>query len=129
MAISWLAVLKAVPWSEVIGNAPAVAEGAKKLWGTVSGKANAPVQPPPAAASPAPGSTPLQSRVALLDAAVSDLHAQMLASSGLIKALADQNTELIRRIETLRVRLLWLASVVGVMAVVGAVLLLVRVTG
>jgi hypothetical protein len=129
MAISWLAVLKAVPWSEVIGNAPAVAEGAKKLWNTVSGRQDAPVRPPPAASSPAPGSTALQSRVALLDAAVSDLHAQMLASSGLIKALADQNTELIRRIETLRVRMLWLAGAVGVLAVAGIVLLLARVAG
>lgn len=129
MAISWLAVLKSVPWSEVISNAPAVADGAKKLWSTVSGRPDAPVRPPSAAAAPEPGSAALQSRVALLDAAVSDLHAQMLASSGLIKALADQNTELIRRIETLRVRLLWLAGVVGVMAVAGIVLLLVRVAG
>jgi hypothetical protein len=28
MAIAWLAVLKSVPWSEVISNAPKVADGA-----------------------------------------------------------------------------------------------------
>lgn len=35
MAIGWLTVLQNVPWSEVIGNAPKVAEGAKKLWGAM----------------------------------------------------------------------------------------------
>jgi hypothetical protein len=32
MAIGWLAVLQLVPWSDVISNAPKIAEGAKKLW-------------------------------------------------------------------------------------------------
>ncbi|MDB5964602.1 MAG: hypothetical protein JWQ72_1102, partial [Polaromonas sp.] len=34
MAIGWLAVLQWVPWSDVIKNAPKVAEAAKKLWNT-----------------------------------------------------------------------------------------------
>ena len=38
MAIGWLSVLKSVPWEEVISNAPKVAEGAKKLWKSVSHK-------------------------------------------------------------------------------------------
>ena len=41
MAIGWLAVLKMVPWSDVIENAPKVASGAKKLWNSV-GKKSAP---------------------------------------------------------------------------------------
>ncbi|MDP3225514.1 MAG: hypothetical protein Q8M96_20455, partial [Rubrivivax sp.] len=32
MAIGWMTVLKLVPWGDVIKNAPAVAEGARKLW-------------------------------------------------------------------------------------------------
>ena len=32
MGLSWITVLKAVPWTEVVRNAPAVAEGARKLW-------------------------------------------------------------------------------------------------
>jgi hypothetical protein len=48
--------------------------------------------------------------VAELQVAVADLHQQMLASSELIQALADQNTQLIRRVEVNRVRLLWLAA-------------------
>jgi hypothetical protein len=105
MAIGWLAVLKSVPWGEVISNAPKVAEGAKKLWNAVSKK------------PPSPG-MPLQSQLAQLEASVNDLHSQMLASSELIKALADQNTQLIRRIELNRVRVLWLAGVTAAVAIV-----------
>ena len=32
MAIPWLAVLKIVPWNDVIRNAPQLAETARKLW-------------------------------------------------------------------------------------------------
>ena len=109
MAIGWLTMLKSVPWGEVISNAPKVAEGAKKLWKTVSRK------------PPSPGMAPsLESELAQLQASVNDLHGQMLASSELIKALADQNAELVRRIELNRVRLLWLSGTVGILAVVAA---------
>ena len=53
----------------------------------------------------------------------------MLASSELIKALAEQNTQLIRRVEANRVRVLWLAAaiaVVGVVAVASLALTLAR---
>ena len=38
MAINWMTLLAAVPWTEVIKNAPKVADSAKKLWHTVGGK-------------------------------------------------------------------------------------------
>jgi hypothetical protein len=107
MAIGWLNVLKSVPWGEVISNAPRVAEGAKKLWQAVSRK------PPASAARPS-----TESELAQLRAAVDDLHKQMLASSELIKALAEQNTELVRRIELNRVRLLALGAAVAVVSIV-----------
>ena len=53
----------------------------------------------------------------------------MLASSELIKALAEQNTQLVQRIEANRVRVVWLAgatAVVGILAVSSLILLLVR---
>ena len=53
-----------------------------------------------------------------LEAAVADLHSQMLASSELIRELADQNAQLIQRIEINRVRVLWLGSVVFVTTMV-----------
>ena len=49
-----------------------------------------------------------------LETTVAELHTQMLASSELIKALADQNTALVKRVEAHRVRLLWLSGVVAV---------------
>ena len=96
MALGWLTVLKSVPWGEVISNAPKIAEGAKKLWRSVSRQA------------PAPG----------LQASLNELHGQVLASSELLKALADQNAELVRRVERHRVRLLWLGCAVAVVAVI-----------
>ncbi|MES2954318.1 MAG: hypothetical protein V4711_02625 [Pseudomonadota bacterium] len=133
MAIGWLAVLQMVPWSDVIKNAPKVADGAKKLWHAVGKKP--PLAPPLATGTGVQLSPEAQAIAALqvhvlgLEAATQELHEQMLASSELIKALAEQNTQLIRRAETNRVRLLALAGVtalVAVIAVVGLTLALAR---
>jgi len=60
----------------------------------------------------------LQAHVLSLESATQELHEQMLASSELIKALAEQNTQLIRRAEVNRLRLLLLAGVTLVIAVI-----------
>lgn len=132
MAIPWLVVLQSVPWAQVISNAPKVAEGARKLWNAVSKKSpvqETPVKSPDAATSPASASiAALQVRLAAMERATADLHDQMLASSELIKTLADQNAQLIGRIEANRVRVVWLAGatvVFGLIAVLGLILFLV----
>ena len=116
MAISWLSALKLVPWSEVISNAPLVAEGAKKLWGAVV-KPGTPPESDSAAApstdSEMPQMAQLQAEVAALRAEVSDLHRQMVESSALIKALAEQNAQLVAQVQSTRVRLRWLAALAG----------------
>ena len=114
MAIGWLTILKSVPWTEVIRNAPKVAEGARKLWNAV-GKQRAADEAADAGAQPAASHEPhtleaLEARAAALEAAVSDLNQQMLASSELIKELAEQNAQLVKRIEANRKRTLWLAA-------------------
>lgn len=125
MAIAWLSVLKTVPWGDVISNAPKVADGAKKLWSAVAKK-------PPAAEFPAASAQPalspeaqsvalLQAQLAAAEAEVSGLHNQMLESSELIKALADQNTQLIKRFEVSRIRILWLAGAIVVLGVVAGI--------
>ena len=125
MAIGLLSVLQMVPWGDVIGNAPKVADGAKKLWSAVAKK-------PPSAELPAASARPalspeaqsiaiLQVQLVAAEAAVSDLHNQMVASSELIKALADQNTQLIKRVEANRIRVLWLSGATVVLGVVVAV--------
>ena len=125
MAIGWLSVLQLVPWGDVISNAPKIADGAKKLWSTVAKK-------PPETDFLAAGSQPrllpqaqaiavLESQLALAQLALETLHGQMLASSELIKALADQNTQLVKCAETQRIRTRWLSVATGVLALAFAV--------
>jgi len=114
MPISWITVLQSVPWSEVISNAPRVAEGARKLWGMVTRREGqddgVDASTPPVAGEPPATPQQLQARIVSLEEAVSRLDEQMLASSELIKALAEQNAQLIRRLEVHRVRSAWLAA-------------------
>lgn len=113
MPISWLSVLQAVPWTEVIRNAPRVAEGARKLWSSVGRKGGEGTADDAALANdPA-------TRIAQLETTVGELHAQMQASAELIKALAEQNAQLVARIESNRRRTLGLAiMVLGVLIAV-----------
>ncbi len=115
MAIGWITILKTVPWADVISNAPKVADGAKKLWKTVAKKTGAQTSSTQAApttrSAGAQSTSPLETRVFEMETRTAELHAQMLASSELIKALAEQNAELVKRIEAIRVRVLVLGAV------------------
>lgn len=113
MAIGWLTVLKIIPWADVISNAPVVADGAKKLWKAVAKKpvlADLAADAEPFMSSDGQALSAVSERIIKLEAAVSDLHGQMVASSELIKALAEQNTQLINRVESNRRRMRWLAA-------------------
>lgn len=137
----WFSILQKLPWSEVIVNAPAVAQGAKKLWGSVAGRPVEAPMPAPEAAAPADAAASAEPMAALkdlhrLDARVGtvetrsvELHRQMLASTELINTLAEQNTQLVARVEALRVRLGWTlvaALALGALAVAALVLPLLR---
>ena len=118
MALGWMAVLQLVPWSDVISNAPKIAEGAKKLWSTVGKKT--PVEdavPLPVDGRPS-GMAAMENRLQAMEAATAELHEQMLASADLIRTLAEQNTQLVKRIEVNRARLVMLAAVTVVVAVI-----------
>ena len=132
MPISWLAILKIVPWGDVISNAPKVADGAKKLWKSVAKKQPAAeLQTASEQLTPLPEAqsiTLLQTKLAAVEAEVSELHSQMLESSKLLNALADQNTQLIKRLAINRIRVLWLAGAVVVLGVVSAINLALIVT-
>lgn len=118
MPIPWLTVLKAVPWSEVISNAPKVADGAKKLWKTIGKKSPAEGTEVAAEHPPEPQTVAtLHARLAEVEAAQAELHDQLLASSELIQALAEQNALLISRAEMMRVRVSWLQAAVAVLAI------------
>jgi len=129
MAIAWLAV---VPWTEVIKAAPAVIENAKKLWNSVFKK---PLSPPPPITTgekilsvEAQALFDLELRISEVELHVGDLDTQMRASSELIKALADQNGQLISRIETNRRRIFWLIVATAVTSVVSVACLLLVLT-
>lgn len=132
MAIAWLSVLQLVPWGDVISNAPKIADGAKKLW---SAAARRPAASDVVVASGQPDLSPqaqavatLQAHLAAAEVALADLQAQMLASSELIKALADQNSQLIQRVESNRIRTLWLSAVVAVIGAIAVASLVVVLT-
>lgn len=113
MALPWLIVLQNVPWLDVIRNAPKVADGAKRLWSTVSGK--------PVGKVGSGGSVNNQdihslndfsARLQQAEAEIDTLHAQMLSSSELIKALAEQNAEMATGMQMLRRKMIWLTVII-----------------
>lgn len=122
MSISIFSVLKMVPWGEVISKAPEIADGAKKLWKAVAKKTLAsetPTEAQPSELSPeALSLASLQTQLTAAEARITDLHTQMLESTELIEALADQNAQLIKRLEVNRIRTLWLTGVVALLGVV-----------
>ena len=135
MAIGWIAVLKLVPWGDVIKNAPVIADGAKKLWDRVGRK---PLVDEGAAPSgfdlAATGSnqdvlTTMQARLADAERSIGQLHEQMQASSALIKALAEQNAELIQRVDINRKRTLWGLCLLVVFGAIAALNLAVALSG
>ncbi|MFC7513624.1 hypothetical protein ACFQUU_01260 [Herbaspirillum sp. GCM10030257] len=124
MANNWLSLLKNVPWSDVISSAPKVAEGARKLWNATEPHASPP-QPGAAShqATIVDAINGLDQRISVAEKTAAELHEQMHASSQLIKALADQNAQLIQRLETQRVRFIWLCCATAVVAAVAVVAL------
>lgn len=129
MSISIFSVLKMVPWGEVISKAPEIADGAKKLWKAVAKKttpSEAPTETAPSELSPeALSLTSLQTQLAAAETRITDLHTQMMESTKLIEALADQNTQLVKRLEVNRIRIQWLTGTVAVLGVVTVITLVV----
>ena len=105
-------VLANVPWGQVIDAAPKVADGATRLWSSVTRrKADTSAQDRSDASKEAEG-TPtgspideLQRQFNELQTDVDELKAEMESASELIKALADQNSALVKKIEINRKRL------------------------
>ena len=133
MAAGWWTVLKTVPWSEVISAAPQVATGARRLWDTFNRNAGA--------VDPATGLSPemaaqeddiiglLVARSEQSDAELNDLRNQMRSASELIANLADQNAQLIAKMDVQRQKITWLsvtAGLSGLLAVVALILVAVR---
>jgi hypothetical protein len=127
-----LTVLSNIPWGQVVDNAPKVAEGAAKLWSSVSGfrskKTGRSEADTPAGTTLPSDTDVLRARIQSLEEAVGSLQEQMQASSELIKALADQNTQLVQRIELNRAHTqrVGIALTLLVIALAGTVVFLVQ---
>ena len=125
MAIPWIAVLSQVPWADVIDNAPKVADGAKKLWTMVVRRPAADDSSHGALQARTPAA--LEKRIVALEAKIAGLDAQMIASVELIKALAEQNAQLIARVERNRNHLRWLVAATQATALAALAALIFRV--
>lgn len=124
-----ITILSNIPWGQVVENAPKVADGAAKLWSAVTRKK--PDQSPDASTKAildeAQSDTEvLKRRLIAMEGHIRHLEEQMGASAELIKALADQNTQLVRKIELNSLRLLRLATAIaiGAVALVGTIVYL-----
>ena len=122
MAAGWMSVLKMVPWSDVISSAPKVADGAKKLWSTVAKKAGVAGESAPEEPTAEPQDLPaaellalLQGQLARQEAGLADLRQQLLSSTALVQTLAEQNAQLVQRVEANRVRVRWLTLAVALL--------------
>jgi hypothetical protein len=87
------------------------AEGARTLWKSVGDRDAEDGTVPAASGADVGGAAPadaamtqLLNRTRHLERAVEDLHQQLQQSTELIKALAEQNTQLVERVEMNRVR-------------------------
>lgn len=102
MPLPWKTILSNVPWSDVIGKAPVIADGARKLWNNIGRKAA------DGSATDSPGDavaahdTDFPGRLTALEAGQRDMRAQLLASGELIQALSEQNAQLVAQLDTLR---------------------------
>jgi len=127
-----LKVLSYIPWGQVVQNAPQIAEGAAKLWGTVTRGHEKTESTVPATDSIAtkPDLQPesLSTHIQELEVIIKNLQDQMEDSSELIKALADQNTQLVNRVELRRIRLnrIGIAAIVAGLALFAAVIYLLQ---
>lgn len=103
MPLPWKALLATVPWSEVIGKAPQLADGARKLWKGLNRK-NGDTGETDWAGEPTtiPPNADLATRLDLLEAANRRLRTQLLASGEVIQGLGEQQAQLVAQIDSLR---------------------------
>jgi type IV secretory pathway VirJ component len=133
MAVAWLKVLKSVPWGEVISAAPQVASSARRLWETVGRKGapepNTEFDEAVARMPTDDGLAMVAAQVEQQDIAIAQLHGQLREASKLIAQLADQNAQLIAKLQAARERLTligFVAAASGVLGVVTLALVLAR---
>ncbi len=111
-----ISVLANIPWGQVVDNAPKVADGAAKLWKAVRRKTSDLSGEPDAESADAPKTEAqaLDQRLSAMQAQLLGLEEQLAISAELIQALAEQNTQLVRKIDQNSVRLFRLAAATAI---------------
>lgn len=114
-----LTVLSNFPWGQVVDNAPKVAEGATRLWKAVTGKK---AEDATGGSDDGLGERPseadvLKGQLSEMQSHIQRLEEQMSASATLIKSLAEQNTQLVAKIELNSVRLIRLATTFSIVSI------------
>lgn len=103
MAIGWMTALKMVPWGDVIESAPALVNGAKRLF-TSSRTPATPVPEQPVAPSAGPPTVDVAHLKALLEQGqlrIEALESEQRDTAALIKSLAEQQQKVVGAIEVL----------------------------
>lgn len=118
MGISWFVALKAVPWSDLVQAAPGIVKGARKLYTTVRGGAEAAAERATGDRVAPAGADGIDARVTQIENRLASLMAEQQASAEVVRSLADQNARLIEAVGIMRVRarillVLCVASSVG----------------
>jgi len=108
MAVDWLASLKHVPWSKVLGAAPTIVEGGRKLWDRVA-RRNAEETPAGAAKRDAPLPVPealaaMELRLDALETKSAQLRDEAVASFDVVRSMAEQHSQLVHAVDVLLVR-------------------------
>jgi len=134
MAISWVAALKMVPWTDVIQAAPHVLKAAKGLikkspeQEAADAMASAPSSTGPQTSLPSNAGELALQQVAQLEARVQQLEAAQRASAQVLEQMAEQQAQIVRTVGLLRTgatRLAWACGVLGV-CVLGLLIALLR---
>lgn len=125
MPAGWVTVLQMVPWGEVIKNAPKVADGAVKLWNSVSKKkvydeTGSEISDVILASDPE-AVEKLEHRLQAAEQTISGLQAQVIQSAEVIKELASQNAQLVAQIESNRKAVTVLGVALAIALVAGVV--------
>lgn len=127
MAINWIASLKDVPWSKVIGMTPAIVENGRKLWDKVSTKSGSEsladttqnlAQLPASAAIAA-----IDIRISALEKKSAELREETVSSFEVVRSIVDQNAQVVHAVDVLLVRTQLLVRVTFLLGIVCAALL------
>jgi hypothetical protein len=124
MAFSWIAAFKVIPWGDVIAAAPTVARTARDLWRGLSKSRSAETVASADGAATGGTAPTADAEIRSLRADLTETRAQLLASSEVLQALAEQDEKLVAAIEVLRVRTRVLAFVCVALAIACAALLM-----